>query len=133
MRIILSVKDEHVEYMKKYMRRKRRLNGAKEQKRNLGQTRLSSGEPDPNYHRKWQWQTRWGVDPVVAEILWKSKSVCDICGDPVYEFKNKHLDHNHVTKMLRGILCSRCNQGLGYFRDDVVFLNRAIEYLRLAL
>lgn len=58
---------------------------------------------------------------------------CAICHNPIVNdvaFKNTyHVDHNHKTDRVRGILCSRCNTGLGQFRDSVEFLGNAIEYL----
>lgn len=40
-----------------------------------------------------------------------------------------HIDHDHKTGKLRGLLCDRCNRGLGYLSDSVVLLLRAICYL----
>jgi len=40
-----------------------------------------------------------------------------------------HVDHDHITGALRGLLCSACNTGLGFFRDHPELLKRAIEYL----
>lgn len=39
------------------------------------------------------------------------------------------VDHDHETGNIRGLLCHRCNIGLGWFRDHPSLLNRAITYL----
>lgn len=39
------------------------------------------------------------------------------------------IDHCHDSLLVRGVLCERCNQALGLFRDDTENLKRAIEYL----
>ena len=39
------------------------------------------------------------------------------------------VDHCHVTKKIRGVLCYRCNTGLGLFADDPAILTNAVTYL----
>ncbi len=52
---------------------------------------------------------------------------CAICGG---NGKNGlHLDHDHKTNKVRGLLCCRCNFGIGSFRDDLNLLTNAIHYL----
>jgi len=50
---------------------------------------------------------------------------CPVCGDVL---KNGHLDHDHRTGQLRGLLCKGCNIGLGFLRDDPATLRRAADY-----
>lgn len=52
---------------------------------------------------------------------------CAIC-DRTPE-RRLHIDHDHDTGELRGLLCHHCNTALGNFRDDPELLQRAIEYL----
>jgi len=40
------------------------------------------------------------------------------------------VDHNHETGFIRGLLCHRCNVGLGHFKDDILIMKLAIEYLQ---
>lgn len=39
------------------------------------------------------------------------------------------LQTGYSTGIIRGLLCKLCNLGLGNFRDDILNLKRAIEYL----
>ena len=73
------------------------------------------------------------------EIMLKEQhGVCAICGG-VGEYKNgskkgdkkkMHIDHDHKTNKVRGLLCQMCNQGLGSFKDNTQTLTKAINYLQ---
>jgi len=53
---------------------------------------------------------------------------CAICGAKPL---NKQLggDHDHITGARRGLLCDRCNVGLGHFDDNTNLLKAAASYL----
>jgi hypothetical protein len=55
---------------------------------------------------------------------------CAICRDRLPDPTRAPVDHHHDTGVVRGVLCSSCNTGLGLFRDRATFLRDAIEYLR---
>lgn len=58
------------------------------------------------------------------------KGCCAMCGKHQTEFKRRlHVDHNHVTGEVRSLLCTRCNPLIGYAKEDVENLQKAIEYL----
>ncbi len=60
-----------------------------------------------------------------------SVAICEICGKTAEENgKALALDHCHTTGINRGYLCIKCNFGLGYFKDNVIFLSAAIDYLK---
>lgn len=81
--------------------------------------------------------TEWnyGLLPGTAEfVLANMGDACMICGvSKPYDTAHPRtlvVDHCHTTGAVRGILCSSCNSGLGYFRDNPEFLRNAIAYLR---
>lgn len=51
--------------------------------------------------------------------------VCTICG----ETKSLCIDHSHQSGRIRGRLCSSCNKGLGFFKDNPTLLLRASDYI----
>ena len=69
------------------------------------------------------------------ELLQQQDCVCKICGIPADKAPGKGVlcvDHDHETNKIRGLLCSRCNTGIGLFFDDVLILQNAINYLKQA-
>src|SRR5690606_5664722 len=67
-------------------------------------------------------------DAQEAEVRFMvTREVCDICGQPERSKRNgvtKLLakDHDHATGTWRGLLCERCNKGIGVFHDNVHLL-----------
>ncbi len=54
--------------------------------------------------------------------------ICNIHRDELNE--NLCVDHCHISNKIRGLLCRKCNAGLGIFKDDINILNSAIKYLQ---
>ena len=50
---------------------------------------------------------------------------CQICGSE----ENLVIDHSHQSGRIRGMLCSNCNKGLGFFKDNPALLQRASDYV----
>lgn len=54
---------------------------------------------------------------------------CLICGLHSNDCGKLVVDHNHLTGKVRGLLCDRCNLGMGCLRDDKRLLQNAVKYL----
>ncbi len=65
------------------------------------------------------------------DLLESQRNRCAICmTDKPGGFANQWaVDHNHLTGRTRGILCNNCNKGLGHFRDSILYLVCAKNYL----
>lgn len=51
---------------------------------------------------------------------------CNICG---IKLEQPHIDHDHNSGKVRGVLCKSCNWGIGHMNDNVDILKSAINYL----
>jgi hypothetical protein len=61
-------------------------------------------------------------------LLERQGGGCAICSKPPGKIA-LHVDHDHMTGEVRGLLCVGCNNALGQFHDDPALLDRAIGYL----
>lgn len=65
------------------------------------------------------------------ELLQSQNNVCAVCHKPEpWRRGYLHVDHNHKTGQLRGLLCSKCNLALGHANDDVNILRALIRYIQ---
>ena len=63
-------------------------------------------------------------------MLVEQEGRCLICRAHVDELpKTLVVDHCHITGRIRGLLCDRCNVGIGKMNDDPELLRRAAGYL----
>ena len=77
----------------------------------------------------------YGITTAQYEMILKSQgNVCAICGQPKTakqhgKIRALSVDHDHATQRVRGLLCNKCNLGIGNFRDNPGLLANAIKYL----
>ena len=75
---------------------------------------------------------KYGINEEQYVIMYnKQEGKCAICGTHQEELKSTlHIDHNHKTKKIRGLLCFKCNSLLGCANDNIIKLESAIIYLK---
>lgn len=72
----------------------------------------------------------YGVtEPELWQLLKEQGNRCAICHLGVATPWDLAIDHNHVTGKVRGLLCIRCNQGIGMLKDNPEYLRNAAAYL----
>lgn len=64
-----------------------------------------------------------------TNLLKLHNNKCSICNIEFSEKIYPCIDHNHETGKIRGILCSKCNTALGFFKDSRDLLKKAVGYL----
>ena len=79
--------------------------------------------------RRGHFKQRYGITLEQHEQLYVIQNgCCKICGEPV-AYDKVCVDHDHKTNMIRGLLCNRCNTGIGLLGDTLEKIMRAVRYL----
>ena len=77
--------------------------------------------------REYHLRRRYGLTSAEGDAMIEAQGgTCAVCSG-----KPEHVDHDHETGVVRGILCFNCNQALGNARDDVKVLRGLARYLDL--
>lgn len=108
--------------------------------------RTPDGKYNPRYMQEWREKNRtrlrlkerakdralrqkYGISLETFEALLSSQNnKCRICTAPLGD--KGVLDHCHTTGKIRGILCRKCNSGIGQFGDRPELVEAAARYLR---
>jgi hypothetical protein len=62
-------------------------------------------------------------------MLEQQNGVCAICEKECPTGQRLGVDHDHVTGKIRGLLCRKCNSGIGQFGDSLDLVKKALAYL----
>lgn len=82
----------------------------------------------------------YGVTPAHFDVLWLAcGGRCQVCRRTLKYIGSKHerkdvacVDHCHASGEVRGLLCTRCNAGVGQLRDSAYLLRAAAAYIEAA-
>lgn len=100
-------------------------------KKNTKERRLQNPRQTTDYQLKW----KFGISLEDYERREADQQgLCLICRRKEFlenlpARKRLSVDHKHGTDEIRGLLCTYCNTGLGFFDDDPEIIKRAISYL----
>lgn len=86
--------------------------------------------------RRYMYKKKYGLSlEDFNRMLSEQENKCAICGKNQETGGSKFpsVDHCHMTKKVRGLLCQKCNRGLGLFNDRPERLIAAAAYLSKGL
>lgn len=88
---------------------------------------------NPEKEKAGKLRNRFGLSlQQFKDMLEDQGNKCGVCGIDLSNGGMNHpcVDHDHKTGMVRGILCRRCNSGIGSLKDEPKLLNRAVKWIR---
>lgn len=94
-------------------------------------TRERANQPrNTKYIWEWSLKNEYGISvEIFDQMLVEQSGRCKICSIPLKRF---HVDHDHASGKVRGLLCGPCNMTLGLVKESVPTLQGMIQYLEQA-
>jgi hypothetical protein len=93
--------------------------------------RRKYSERQLKYFREDLWKHYRIRESRYAEMFDAQEGNCACCGINQSLLKRRlSVDHNHLTKEIRGLLCDNCNPAVGYVKESVARCEQIIEYLK---
>jgi len=118
--VVARAKERNAQY------RQRRAAYKKTEAGMIAERRYWSGTRRPVAERN-RLKHRYGLTPEqVRDMEIAQHGLCAVCRQAFASF---HIDHDHATGAVRGLLCSPCNMAIGLFKDNKTSLANAIVYL----
>jgi hypothetical protein len=131
-----GMKDKHLNTCKKCDNKKTReyqIEHKDQMAKYSEKYRLKYIETYADYARNTKYKQNYGITIEDYNKMFDDQNgLCAICSNPESKGRSKHfhVDHDHLTGKIRGLLCSTCNTALGKFNDDINLINKAIKYLQ---
>jgi hypothetical protein len=101
-------------------------------KKKVKKWREENDEYNKKKKRIYHLETTYGITiDEYNKFFEQQKGRCKICGKHQKNFKNAlHVDHDHKTGKIRGLLCGNCNRTLGYFNENPLIFIKMAKYVR---
>lgn len=82
-------------------------------------------------YRRSRLKTKYNLTPEEWQTMFETQGgVCAICKQPPDKGKPFHVDHDHKTSRVRGLLCGCCNVAIGMLQDSPAVAQAATDYLK---
>ena len=130
-------REKHKEEIRQYSKQYR-----EKHKRKIRQYRKEHKKEEKQYNKEYKEKHKeelkyhsieriYGLSPEEYDAMLKAQhNRCAICRKPFVDAQHTHIDHDHATGKVRGILCSNCNHMLGMAHDNPKILQEGIDYLK---
>jgi len=137
----MTISERTREYQRQWrIRNSARMSEYQKQYRSENRERLleydrTKRDTTANYEthgRKHHLRRKYGITiEKYAEMLRLQDGRCAICktDNPGKGKRHFHVDHDHLSGKVRGLLCVKCNMGIGSFDDDVMLMHMAAAYV----
>lgn len=80
-------------------------------------------------NKAWKLRNLYKITQLEFErMIERQENKCAICENKFVEVP--HIDHDHGSGKVRGLLCARCNRGIGHFYDNLELLRNAYRYVK---
>ena len=100
----------------------------------LQRERYRRKNPDKTKDKTWRDHLRRHYGISVEEyilMLAEQNGVCLVCKRHPLQVGKLHVDHDHSTDTLRGLLCGSCNRALGLLGEDPQRIRSLAEYVEM--
>ena len=112
----------HREYRRKNPKRMRAIAGRYRLSVRGRRTRMRWVRRNRDRFRRYALKRRYNITPEQYEgMLKRQRNKCPICRRKLKKIEGRgrpHIDHNHVTGEVRGVLCIRCNLALAWYEQN---------------
>jgi hypothetical protein len=89
------------------------------------------GRSKPLYYKNYDYKRRYGITLEEFNIMLSNQNgKCAICNKSQ---KSLCVDHSHSTNKVRGLLCRKCNLGIGHLDSSILILKQSILYLEKSI
>lgn len=107
-------------------------NAARRSSPNFGLWHKNNKDHLQKYMRNFDLKRHYGLtQDDFNQLLDSQGRMCQICRVTKPGGRGRfHIDHDHKTSKIRGLLCTNCNVMLGNSKDNVSILEQAIKYLK---
>lgn len=103
---------------------------AKQNPDKMREIQKSYKKRNPEHYANHHLIKKYGITLEDKKTMFSNQGgVCDVCNHVFIDLSDAHVDHNHTTKKVRGLLCHQCNVALGLLKEDKIRIDGLRYYL----